>query len=65
MMRGREVTMTVEYAVQINGTTHRVKISVATGETRERLRGLRDFAITTAYLEHCGYLPRGVVNALA
>ena len=57
--------MLVEYAVQINGHTHLVKIAVPAGEPKARLRGLRDFAITTAYLEHCGYLPRGVVNAVA
>jgi uncharacterized protein involved in high-affinity Fe2+ transport len=57
--------MTLEYTVLIGERTHLVKIEIPAGEPRERLKHLRDFAITTAYLEHVGYLPRGVVSAVA
>ena len=60
--------MTAEYDVRIDGETHRVRVAVPqrSGETDERLlRSARNFAISTAYLEHFGYLPRGVTNAEA
>ena len=60
--------MTLEYSVWIDGKTHRIRIEAPQPQSREeeRLLGsVRSFAISTAYLEHLGYLPRGVTSVIA
>ncbi len=57
--------MTMEYDVRIAEQTHRIRIEVPAWCESRHLEEVREFAISTALLEHCGYLPRGVVNALA
>jgi hypothetical protein len=65
---GREdTTMTLEYNVRIESTIHRVRVAVpiqADERNPRRLKAVEHFAISTAYLEHYGYLPRNVVNAV-
>lgn len=57
--------MTLEYDVRIAEHTHRIRIQVpARCETRD-LKHVDQFAVSTALLEHLGYLPRGVVHAIA
>jgi hypothetical protein len=55
--------MTVEYRVTIEGEIHRILVDVPSDRSLDDLVELREFAVSTAYLEHFGYLPRGVRNA--
>ncbi|MFQ5877604.1 MAG: hypothetical protein ACE5JH_07955 [Acidobacteriota bacterium] len=55
--------MTIEYRIKIEGETHRIRIEAPEENTEESLEELREFAISTAYLEHFGYLPKGVLNS--
>ena len=57
--------MTVEYRVTIDGELHRIRVELPRDRSLEDLEELREFAINTAYLEHFGYLPRGVINSIA
>ncbi len=56
--------MTVEYSIIIDGETHTIRVAVPGREGEEDPEDLRSFVISTAYLEHYGYLPRGVINAV-
>ena len=56
--------MTVIYRVRIDEETHNVRVEVPPGKTQKDLEDLQGFALATAYLEHSGYLPRGVINAV-
>ena len=56
--------MTIECRVTIQGIIHRIRIALPDGQDPKAVPELREFAVTTAYLEHSGYLPKGVVNAL-
>lgn len=56
--------MTVQYEVCVASHTHRVRIEVPAWCEPGDLRNVREFAISTALLEHLGYLPRGVVHAV-
>ncbi|MBI4169833.1 MAG: hypothetical protein HY510_07840 [Acidobacteria bacterium] len=60
----REGAMTLEYRITIAGETHRIRVDVSTGQDESGDKELEAFVISTAYLEHYGYLPRFVVNAL-
>jgi len=57
--------MSITFRVQIEGEDHLIRVETAEEYGRDDLHRLKDFAVTTAYLEHFGYLPRGVLNALA
>ncbi len=57
--------MTLIYRIRIESETHRVRLEVPEDQSGETREALREFAISTAYLEHFGYLPRGVTNAVA
>ena len=56
--------MTVIYRIRIDEETHHVKVEVPPGQTLKDLESLQGFVLATAYLEHSGYLPRGVINAI-
>ena len=56
--------MKVDCRVKIQGEDHHVRIEIPSNLQREIADGLREFAIRTAYLEHFGYLPRGVINIM-
>jgi hypothetical protein len=57
--------MTIDYRITIDGTTHEVRVALPEQPSEDDLEEARDFAVSTAFLEHFGYLPRGVVNAVA
>jgi hypothetical protein len=61
---GGSPDMTVVYRVRIDEETHHVRVEVPPGQTQKDLENLMSFALATAYLEHSGYLPRGVINAV-
>ncbi len=57
--------MTLQYDVRIDKTIHRVRVAVPIRPRDPRaLKEVEEFVISTAYLEHYGYLPRGVINAV-
>ena len=56
--------MTMEYDVRIAEQTYRIRIEMPAWHDVQQ-EDVREFAISTALLEHCGYLPRGVVSGLA
>jgi hypothetical protein len=56
--------MKVDCRVKIQGEDHHVRIEIPADRQREIADRLREFAIRTAYLEHYGYLPRGVINIM-
>lgn len=57
--------MSITFRVQVEGEDHVIRVDTAETSGLGDLHRLRDFAVTTAFLEHYGYLPRGVVNAEA
>jgi len=57
--------MTLEYDVQVAEHTHRIRIEVPAWCDLKVLKDVREFAISTALLEHIGYLPKGVTHGLA
>jgi hypothetical protein len=57
-------TVTLLFRIRIDGEVHEVRVEVPPGRARENLEELKEFVLTTAYLEHHGLLPRGVVNIL-
>ena len=56
--------MTLEYRVIIEGEPHDIRVESRPVRTERDLEAIHRFAITTAWLEHYGHLPRGVVNAV-
>jgi len=56
--------MTLEYDVRVAEHNHKIRIEVPAGCDRRDLKDVREFAISTALLEHLGYLPRGAVHAV-
>ncbi len=56
--------MTVEYEVRVAEHTHSIRIEVPAWCEPRDLKNVREFAISTALLEHLGYLPKGVVHAV-
>jgi len=65
MLGSKEGVMTLAYDVRVADHVHRVRIEVPSGCNRRDLASVREFAISTALLEHLGYLPRDVVNGIA
>jgi hypothetical protein len=57
--------MTVEYDVRIADRIHRICIEIPAMCDRRVLKEVPRFAITTALLVDSGYLPRGVIHAIA
>ena len=57
--------MTLAYDVTVADHVHRIRIEVPHGYDRRQLVDFQKFAISTALLEHLGYLPRDVVNGIA
>jgi len=56
--------MTLEFEVRVAEHKHKIRIEVPSWCEPRDLKHVREFAITTALLEHLGYLPRGVVHAV-
>jgi len=54
--------MTVLFRIRIESEIHEVRVEVPPDRTQGDLADLQEFVITTAYLEHYGRLPKGVVN---
>jgi len=57
--------MTLLYEVQVADHTHTIRIEVPAGCEPKELNSVREFALSTALLEHLGYLPKGVTHAIA
>ena len=51
-------------AAEVFGQSASVKVEVTAERTESDWSHLEEFALTTAWLEHYGRLPRGVTNAL-
>ena len=56
--------MTLEYEVRVAEHNHKIRIEVPAWCDRRDLKDVREFAISTALLEHLGYLPHGAVHAV-
>jgi hypothetical protein len=56
--------MTLTFRVTIDSEVHHVKVELPGGRSAEEIEELQEFVITTAYLEHYGRLPKGVINSL-
>ena len=56
--------MTLLFRVTIEEEVHQVRVEVPRGRSQDEIEGLQQFVVTTAYLEHYGRLPKGVVNTL-
>lgn len=54
--------MTLLFRIRIEDEIHEVRVEVPPDRSRRNLEELQEFVLTTAYLEHVGRLPRGVVN---
>ena len=54
--------MTLTFRIRIDEEVHEVRVEVPPDRASQKLDELREFVLTTAYLEHFGRLPRGVVN---
>lgn len=54
--------MTLLFQVQIENEIHQVRVEVPHGRSEDDLDGLQGFVLTTAWLEHCHRLPKGVIN---
>ncbi|HKB07874.1 MAG TPA: hypothetical protein VKF61_06325 [Candidatus Polarisedimenticolia bacterium] len=59
------MAMTLLYEVQVADHTHTIRIEVPAGCEPKELNSVREFALSTALLEHLGYLPKGVTHAIA
>lgn len=56
--------MTLWFRIKIDEEVHEVRVEVPPDQTGGDSEALREFVMTTAYLEHYGRLPKGVVNSL-
>ena len=56
--------MTVVFLVEVGGETHRIRVDLPADQGPKAARDIKRFAVIAAYLEHCGYLPRGVVHTI-
>ena len=65
MLGSKEGVMTLAYDVRVADHVHRIRVEVPPGYNRRDLVRVQEFAISTAVLEHIGYLPRHVVNGMA
>ena len=55
--------MTLLFRVKIEDEIHHVRVEVPPDPPEKDWPSLEEFALTTAWLEHYGRLPRGVTNA--
>ena len=55
--------MTLWFRIKIDEEVHEVRVEVPPEQSGGDSEALREFVMTTAYLEHYGRLPRGVVNS--
>ena len=56
--------MIITCEVTLGRQIHRIRVEVPAGHGRKELESLEQFAVATAWLERCGYLPQGVTNAV-
>ncbi len=56
--------MMIAYRVVIQDEVHVVRIWVPASLTAEQQGEVEEFALSTAILERCGYLPRNVASAV-
>jgi len=54
--------MTLLFSVTIDEEVHQVRVEAPRDRSQADIEGLQEFVITTAYLEHYGRIPKGVVN---
>ena len=57
--------MYVSCTVQIEERQHEIRVAVPEWYGDSELRSVLRFAVTTAILEHNGFLPKGVTHAVA
>jgi hypothetical protein len=57
--------MTLHFQVTIESIVHEVRVDVPPGRPEDGWPEIEEFVLRTAWLEHLGRLPTGVVNALA
>ena len=55
--------MTIWFRVKIEDEVHQVKVEVQPGQSPDEIAALRESVISTAYLEHYGRVPKGVINS--
>jgi hypothetical protein len=55
--------MMIDCRITIKGEIHQIRVEVTADQTEPDTEALRAFVAATAYMEHFGYLPRGVINA--
>jgi hypothetical protein len=60
-----EGIMYINYSVQIEEKLHQICVAVPDSYSEKELQGVLKFAVMTALLEHSGYLPAGVIHAVA
>jgi len=57
--------MTLLFRVTIEKIVHEVRVDVPPGRREDNWPEIEEFVLRTAWLEHLGRLPAGVINALA
>jgi hypothetical protein len=57
--------MYISCSVQIEEKVHEICVAIPDSYDEGDLRGVVQFAVTTAILVHSGYLPAGVTHAVA
>jgi len=57
--------MYINYSVEIERKMHEICVAIPDFYDDRDLQGVMKFAIVTAILEHSGYLPAGVIHAVA
>jgi hypothetical protein len=55
--------MTIWFRVKIDDEVHQVKVEIQPGQSPDEIAALRESVISTAYLEHYGRVPKGVINS--
>jgi hypothetical protein len=55
--------VTLWFRIKIDEEVHEVRVEVPPDQSGCDSEALREFVMTTAYLEHYGRLPKGVVNS--
>ena len=59
------MALTLEFDVRIGGVMHRIRVALPSGDEAFDRSSVERFVMITAYMEHFGFLPQGVVNAVA
>jgi hypothetical protein len=57
--------MTLKFRVTIQNVVHEVRVDVLPGHQETDWPDIEEFVLRTAWLEHLGRLPQGVLNAQA